>query len=478
MTDLLPPGTPIGPAAATQRDQDLALVMQAAIDHHRAQDFDNAAALYALVLDSVSDHLDARYHLGVLLMQTGRPAEALPHFEAALGQAPGNAQLWICYVNAFIDSKQKDGARIALDLARQQGLPQAEADALSARLAQLDPGTVPEPAAVPVEPIAKPQMKMIGFTMVRNEEDIIEQFVRHNLQYFDRLYVFDHGSIDCTQAILKSLQEEGLPVISVNGNFDSVIGYAQSEIMTAIFRFAVRENGAAIYFPIDADEFLHPKNNMDEFRQVVEKSDSYLFPVPWLHMPVLPDYDQSAFADVPKSLGRLERWETPEHRYSKVVIKITDAGMASRMTVSQGSHNLYFDGNIAEKDTRHDVLRYIHVPVRSPKQAFTKVVCGWLSNVQKFGANTNVAWHWNRAFNLICDDGLGPSDSQLAHLLSDFYAEHSPGCTYESVDGNKLFSYELAYQHLRKSGFGVILKNIESDFLKVFAKAMREHAPS
>jgi tetratricopeptide (TPR) repeat protein len=477
MTDFSTPGANTTPVADSQRDQDLALVMQAALEHHRAKEYDKAAALYGLVLDTVGQHLDARYHLGVLLMETGRAAEAVPHFEAALGQAPGNAQVWIGYVNAYIGSEQPDAARLALDLAVQHGLPQGEADALTKRIAQ---GT-PAPMAAPTSSLApvkaeKPRMKLIGFTMVRNEEDIIEQFVRHNLQHFDKLYVFDHGSIDCTEAILKALGAEGLAVIPVHGNFDAMVGYAQSEIMTTLFRYAVQENGAAIYFPIDADEFLHPKQDMNAFREVVENSSSSLFPIPWLNMPILPGFDDAAFADVPKSLPQLECWSTPEHRYSKVAVKITDVNMAKRMTISQGSHNLYIDREMVEKDTRHDLLRYIHVPVRSAKQAFTKVVCGWLSNVQRFGVNTNIAWHWQRAFNLICDDGYGPANRELAELLSDFYAEHSPGSTYETLDASPLFTYRLAYADKRKEGFGVILKNIESDFLKAFAKRVQAQA--
>jgi len=44
------------------------------------------------VLEADSDHVDANYHMGVLYMQTDRPAEAVPHFEAALGQARNDAE--------------------------------------------------------------------------------------------------------------------------------------------------------------------------------------------------------------------------------------------------------------------------------------------------------------------------------------------------------------------------------------------------
>ena len=47
-------------------------------------------------------------------------------------------------------------------------------------------------------------------SMVRNEADVIESFVRHNLQVADVLYCIDHASTDGTSDILANLQREGL----------------------------------------------------------------------------------------------------------------------------------------------------------------------------------------------------------------------------------------------------------------------------
>lgn len=48
--------------------------------------------------------------------------------------------------------------------------------------------------------------------MVRNENDVIESFVRHNLELMDEMHIIDHGSSDGTREILIQLKEEGLPV--------------------------------------------------------------------------------------------------------------------------------------------------------------------------------------------------------------------------------------------------------------------------
>ncbi|MDD6127049.1 MAG: glycosyltransferase family 2 protein [Veillonellaceae bacterium] len=55
--------------------------------------------------------------------------------------------------------------------------------------------------------------KIVAISMVKNEMDIIESFVRHTLGFADLLIVADHKSTDRTREILESLQAEGLPLI-------------------------------------------------------------------------------------------------------------------------------------------------------------------------------------------------------------------------------------------------------------------------
>jgi hypothetical protein len=42
-------------------------------------------------------------------------------------------------------------------------------------------------------------MRVVGITMVKNEADIIEAFVRHNLRFLDALVVVEHASADGTR---------------------------------------------------------------------------------------------------------------------------------------------------------------------------------------------------------------------------------------------------------------------------------------
>jgi len=49
-------------------------------------------------------------------------------------------------------------------------------------------------------------MKLVGVVMAKNEADVIEAFVRHNLRFLDRLLIIDHQSSDATANIVMALR--------------------------------------------------------------------------------------------------------------------------------------------------------------------------------------------------------------------------------------------------------------------------------
>jgi hypothetical protein len=314
-------------------------------------------------------------------------------------------------------------------------------------------------------------MDFIGLTMVKNEEDIIEQFVRHNLQYFKKLYVFDHSSCDNTVPILTKLAGEGLPIVMVYDPQKFFVGYAQAEVMTSVLRLAIRDNGPAAYFPIDADEFLYLKTDVEELRQqIAALPGNAIMNVPLLSMAFPPEAGEELFVDAPKSFSLLEKWDKNTGLDVKLVVKVVDPAIGDQLMLAQGNHNAHLNGIKIQKDYSCDALRYIHVPVRSPEQAFRKFVCGWLSNVQKFGRNSGYASHWKIAFDKICEEDAY-ANTALAHMLNSIYTGPvNIENDFEPVDTQSLFKYELAYRDMRKKGLSVILRNIEADFDSLFAK--------
>lgn len=96
-------------------------------------------------------------------------------------------------------------------------------------------------------------MKIVGVSMVRNEADIVETFVRHNLSLLDGLIVIDHGSADATREILTALTRERLPLV-VLANEDP--RFVQAQVLTEVARSLFVQRSADVVLPLDADEFV------------------------------------------------------------------------------------------------------------------------------------------------------------------------------------------------------------------------------
>ncbi|WP_176041347.1 tetratricopeptide repeat protein [Burkholderia stabilis] len=126
--------------------QDIALVMDNAIERQHSGAFDEARVLYEAILDAVPTHADAHYNLAVLMANTGRPSDAVPHFEAALGANPDNGYYWVSYIHALHHSGQTPAAWIAVEIAQQRGVHGPALDGLISQMAA--PDTILATAAV------------------------------------------------------------------------------------------------------------------------------------------------------------------------------------------------------------------------------------------------------------------------------------------------------------------------------------------
>ncbi|CAI8692295.1 tetratricopeptide repeat protein [Burkholderia pyrrocinia] len=135
-----------------QFEQDIALVMQNAIERHHDGAFDDAKALYDAILDAVPGHAEANYNLAVLLVDAGQPADAIPHFEIALGENPGNGQCWVNYINALYRADQAPAAWIAVEMAQQRGVHGPALDSLISQMAMPTATFPTAPATDPGSP--------------------------------------------------------------------------------------------------------------------------------------------------------------------------------------------------------------------------------------------------------------------------------------------------------------------------------------
>ena len=92
-------------------------------------------------------------------------------------------------------------------------------------------------------------MKFTILSIVKNEADIIESFVRHNLQFADELFILDNGSDDHTFLILQKLQEEGLPI---HLSQDATLGYQQQQLAAGLLASAQAQSDAELSKPTES----------------------------------------------------------------------------------------------------------------------------------------------------------------------------------------------------------------------------------
>lgn len=237
-------------------------------------------------------------------------------------------------------------------------------------------------------------MRIIGVSMVRNEADVIESFVRHHCRLFDQLVVVDHDSSDRTRAILAALQAEGLPLQLAQ---TQALANRQALVLTTALRAAVREHGADYAFALDADEFLRTDRPGLEAALGVLPPDG-VGSLRWLTY--LPGDD-----DEPHPLVRL-RWRVPDEvdHYVKVVL---GGALAARdgWVLAPGNHAVLAGaaGQITRVDARPlPGLRLAHLPFRTVEQLIVKVVQGWLGTRLQEGhraATGAINAHWRRLFD-------------------------------------------------------------------------------
>lgn len=238
-------------------------------------------------------------------------------------------------------------------------------------------------------------MRVVGFTICRNEEDVIEASVRHNLRSLDRLAIVDHGSDDATPDILDALVREGLPI---EVRRDDSIELRQASVTTAEVRRLFAE-GADLAIPIDADEFVRMPSRA-RFEQVVASADPAChLAMPWLtYVPAL-----DTGGDIVARLRRARRLSAERHGVYKVIVRRTllDAPGAEIVTGNHAVRNEPGAGKLEHVAVSGDVVALAHVPVRGAEQFAAKVAIGTLSRRLAGVTGEVVSFHWAEAFDAL-----------------------------------------------------------------------------
>jgi hypothetical protein len=287
-------------------------------------------------------------------------------------------------------------------------------------------------------------MRLWGAAMVRNEADVIEAFVRHNLGVLDGLALVDHGSCDGTSEILVALQREGLPLLV---HTDPDPAFRQSERISRTVRAVLRDHAADFVFALDADEFLRvaPRSRLEEALAAVPAGMAAL--VRWA------TYVPDAFAEAapfgPSHLRRrLKHERQPLLAQHKVVV---GRGFLERESdrIADGNHFVLarderFPGPHAR--IHREVALVAHCPVRSRSQLESKVILGHLA--YRLRGADDIGFHWRDLYEELRAGGA-LTDDRLREIACNYSVERSewlPPERVELVDDPVPLASELRYR--------------------------------
>jgi len=314
-------------------------------------------------------------------------------------------------------------------------------------------------------------MKLVGMAMARNECDVIEAFVRHNLTVLDGLYIVDHGSVDSTPKILAALVNEGLPL---EVGSETSLEFRQSVVVSAAAR-RLLANGADFAFLLDADEFL----------KVPSRSRL-----------------EAALASLPPGMHAVQEWHTYVPDFSRPLDLVSLIRSARRVVatrqglykavvsrhfldsptlIAEGNHWVQMrPGAEGHRTVQHTRLlpeesAVAHVPIRSAAQFKAKMAVGWLACLMQHDRHPSLCYHWCKAYADL-REGKPLTPETLSRLAGTYgLAEGEPEPqTIDLVDDPFLADISLRYHGAaRVRPFALVLQFAEQ-LAKRVAKADRD----
>lgn len=225
--------------------------------------------------------------------------------------------------------------------------------------------------------------------MVKNEEDIIEIFVRYHCRVFDHVFIINHASKDGTAHILSSLQKEGLPLTVIQN--DSPY-HSQGLTLTKEIKEVRKTYQPKVLMAMDADEFL--VGNLLEAAWEIP-NPGYTLSVVWKNY-AISNNDIEDDNILKRITYRSEYVNLNQHK-----TLILGASLDKNVKFIEGCHELYYDNKPIQL-IQSKKIHLAHFPIRSINQFMKKSIVGWINKVANPANNGNRPdWsHWKKFFDI------------------------------------------------------------------------------
>ena len=235
-------------------------------------------------------------------------------------------------------------------------------------------------------------MKIVSFTMVNNESEIIESFIRYNYNFLDEMYIIDNGCTDNTIKILQNLISEGYKIVIYD---ESLEAYDQFKLDNKYLNKIIEESNPDIIIPLDADEFIISNQNNPR-RELEKLSLDRIYYINWQWY-VMTEKDDTKETFIPLRLKYcLKRtvWNYSDGTPVTKVILPARYFKEKKLTISMGHHTVYGNKNVAIEAV--ESLKFAHYRAISEAQLVYKTCCYTMRDIATMGNNIETAQRTNQ----------------------------------------------------------------------------------
>jgi len=239
--------------------------------------------------------------------------------------------------------------------------------------------------------------RIFSISMIKNEADIIETFIRYHIDFLDGMVILDNGSTDRTAEIILKLAEEDLPVYLV---FDDNPSYEQADITTELLYTTIKSHNPDYVIPLDVDEFLTTDSDKS-VRQEIEDTlnDNTLYYLSWItYVPT--EKDDISELNILKRITHRRKFQ---FNHDQKIIFHTSIPKKYDVLITQGNHDLLIRQGIRINKSNLLNFHLAHYPLRSIGQVKSKFLVGWLANLAR---KEQVLFDWYYFYNIIKNNDI------------------------------------------------------------------------
>ena len=267
-------------------------------------------------------------------------------------------------------------------------------------------------------------MKIVSFTMVNNESEIIESFIRYNYNFLDEMYIIDNGCTDNTIKILHNLINDGYKIVIYD---ESLEAYDQFRLDNKYLNKIIEERNPDLIIPLDADEFII-SDHKDPRKEMEKLSLDKIYYVNWQWY-VMTEKDDPKETFIPRRLKYCLKktvWNYSDGTPVTKVILPARYFKDKKLTMSMGHHTVYGDKSMAIEEIKN--IKLAHYRAISEEQLVYKTCCYTMRDIATMGNNIETAQRTNQLAKI--ESGISMHDA----AIEASYAGYPKEITENQID--------------------------------------------